>query len=55
MGNWREQINKIEQCLQRQDSTMNQLKDLIQVVNKLGFYDAADYLKLIVRDDELSL
>lgn len=52
---WQEEIKKIEQCTQRQDSTMDQLKDLIQVANKLGFYDVADYLKLIVRDDRLSL
>jgi hypothetical protein len=34
---------------QRQDSTIDQLCDLILFANKLGFYDAADYLKAIVK------
>lgn len=50
VGTWREQVNNIKQCNQRQDSTTDQLKDLIVVANKLGFYDAADYLKKVVNE-----
>jgi len=39
----------IPQEPQRQDSTLNQLQDLIQVAQKLGMHDAADYILLIVR------
>ena len=34
--------------IQRQDSTTDQLKDLIAVANKLKMYDAADYLKNVL-------
>jgi hypothetical protein len=34
-----------EQLPQRQDSLTSQLKDLIPLANKMGCYDAADYLK----------
>jgi hypothetical protein len=43
--NWRNVLESIPQCLQRQDSLHTQLKDLRRFANKLGFYDAADYLK----------
>lgn len=46
MNNWKEEILKLNKCPQRQDSTRNQLKDLIQISEILGFYDAADYIKL---------
>lgn len=42
---WQEELKKIKQCPQRQDSTTDQLEDLIIIANKFGFYDAADYLK----------
>lgn len=45
MTKWKEEAAKIEQCPQRQDGTDDQLRDLIGIANKLGFYDAADYLK----------
>lgn len=35
----------IEQLPQRQDSLTEQLRDLRLVANKLGMYDAADYIK----------
>lgn len=38
----------IEQQPQRQDSTNAQLADLVMFANKLGLYDAADYLRTIV-------
>ena len=38
-------FNNHQQLLQRQDSTIDQLKDLRQVANRLGLYDAADFLK----------
>lgn len=44
---WKEELKKVKVCPQRQDSTHDQLKDLIQIASKFGFYDAADYLKSI--------
>jgi len=55
MINWKKELEKINQCNQRQDSTDNQLKDLIIIANKFGFYDASDYIKLILKQDEISL
>ena len=49
-GTWREQVSKIQQCSQRQDSTVDQLKDLMLVANRLGFYDAADFIKNSLKD-----
>lgn len=46
--NWKNEVNKINQCGKRQDSLELQLKDLISVANRLGFRDAAAYLKTIV-------
>lgn len=43
---WEEELKKVKQCSQRQDSTTDQLKDLIIIANRFGFYDAADYLKM---------
>lgn len=42
---WKEEVKKIHPCIQRQDSTIDQLKDLHAIANLLGFYDAADYIK----------
>lgn len=42
---WKDEIEKIGDCPQRQDGLIEQLKDLIYVANKLGFYDAAEYLE----------
>lgn len=42
---WQEEIANINQCPQRQDSLTDQLKDLILVSDKLGFYNASSYLK----------
>lgn len=42
---WREVFKAIPQCPQRQDATDDQLADLRMVANRLGFYDAADYLR----------
>lgn len=44
---WDVEVKKIKICKQRQDSLCDQLKDLSDVANKLGFYDAADYMKNI--------
>lgn len=44
-SNWKQELAKINNCQQRQDSTNDQLRDLALFANKLGFYDAADYLK----------
>jgi len=46
---WSDVFNSIPRNLpQRQDSTVDQLYDLMMFANKLRFYDAADYLKTIV-------
>ena len=45
ISKWKEEIDKIDRCEQRQDSTVEQLNDLIYVANKLGFYDASDWIK----------
>jgi hypothetical protein len=37
--------NKYGKLPQRRDSTVDQLKDLIVIAERFGFYDAADYLK----------
>lgn len=41
-------LDSIEQQPQRQDSTNAQLADLVAFANKLGLYDAADYLRTAV-------
>jgi hypothetical protein len=40
----KEQLERIPRLAQDQDSLNNQLIDLIKVANRLGMYDAADYL-----------
>jgi hypothetical protein len=35
---------------QRQDSTSKQLSDLIMVANRLGMYDAADAIKMVIKN-----
>lgn len=52
MNNWKKEIDKVEQCTQRQDSTKEQMTDLYLIANKLGFYDAADYIKNIFNKSE---
>jgi hypothetical protein len=42
---WETELRKIEQCNQRQDSLKSQMVDLIEIANKFGFYDAADYIE----------
>lgn len=44
-----EGLRQIPQCRQRQDSLDDQLKDLHQAANRLGCYDAADYLKQVIK------
>lgn len=43
---WKQTIDKMEPCPQRQDATIDQLIDLHYIAVKLGFYDAADAIKL---------
>ena len=38
-------LNTIPSLPQRQDSTADQLADLISVANRLGMYDAADVVQ----------
>lgn len=42
---WQEELKKVQQCPQRQDSTVEQLRDLYDVCTRLGFYDAGDFIK----------
>lgn len=49
-GNWQNELKKIKRCNQRQDSTQDQLKDLITIANRFGFYDAADFIKSCVKE-----
>ena len=46
---WQEEFKRIKSCPQRQDSLNAQLSDLITIANKLGFYDAADYLHSVLK------
>lgn len=41
-------LTKVPQQPQRQDSTLDQLKDLRAVANRFGMYDAADVLRLMI-------
>lgn len=41
----KEDLKKIPQFQQTQRSTMEQLRDLMAVANRLGLYDAADAIK----------
>jgi hypothetical protein len=52
IGTWLDALNAIPKNLpQRQDSTADQLCDLILFANRLGFYDAEDYIKHVVKGD----
>ena len=42
---WKTELDKIHQCPENKDNQTQQLKNLRQVANKFGFYDAADFLK----------
>lgn len=42
---WRIEFAQVKQCHQRQDDVYSQLRDLVDVANRFGFYDAADHLK----------
>lgn len=48
MSTWDKEVDKINQCVPRQDSNNEQLIDLYYVANKLGFYDAADLIKSLI-------
>jgi hypothetical protein len=45
---WKEELKKVEQCPQRQDSVLEQLHDLRKIANRFGFYDAADTIGDII-------
>ena len=48
---WKDEVKKLNQCYQRQDSVADQMIDLHYVANKLGFYDAADYIRRVFIKD----
>lgn len=39
---------KLQQLPQRQDGNIDQLRDLRPIANRLGMYDAADYIRQVV-------
>jgi len=43
-------IISIPKLPQRQDSLVDQLSDLIAVANRLGLYDAADYIISVIKE-----
>lgn len=43
-----EVLDSLPHFPQRQDSTLDQLRTLIPIANKLGCYDAANYLRIVV-------
>ena len=54
LTNWKEEMEKVKQCPQRQDATLDQLIDLYGVATKLGFYDAGDVIRGLIDKKELS-
>lgn len=52
MAYWLRQLENVKQCDQRQDSMSNQLKDLILIADRFGFYDASDYLKAVTNKNK---
>lgn len=44
-----ELLKSLPQQPQRQDSTNAQIADLIAFANRLGLYDAADYLNTVLK------
>lgn len=50
MSYWARELERINQCDQRQDGLTNQLRDLVIIANKFGFYDAADYIIAIIKN-----
>ena len=55
MYTWKVELHNVNQCTQRQDSTIDQLRDLIIIANKFGFYDVADYLKQVIEKQDIKL
>jgi len=45
-GKYKSELDKMEQLEQHQGSLVEQLQILRTFANKLGLYDAADYLRL---------
>jgi hypothetical protein len=47
---WYQELKKIQQCPQAQDSLQDQLLRLRIIANRFGLYDAADYLRDVVKE-----
>jgi hypothetical protein len=45
MSHWIYEFDHVPNLPQRQDSVVEQMFDLYKVANKLGYYDAADYIR----------
>lgn len=45
-------IDKIQQQPQRQDSLASQLADLRVAANRLGLYDAADFIAKVLEEEQ---
>ncbi len=48
-SSWKDELKKISACPQRQDSLNDQLRDLVIVSNKFGFYDASDFIENMLK------
>lgn len=44
----KEILKQIPKLPQRQDATFDQLQDLMAVANRLGMYDAADIIRILL-------
>lgn len=49
------ELEKLQKLPQRQDSTIEQLRDLLPIANRLGMYDAADYMRQAVDRTDVAL
>jgi hypothetical protein len=51
---WEINLSLVPQCGQRQDSVAEQLRDLVTIANRFGFYDAADAVQRLDKDTVVS-
>lgn len=52
MTTFNETLKSVPSLPQRQDSTNDQLRDLRAVATRLGMYDAADYIRVVLENSE---
>lgn len=44
-ADWEDELSKVHQCPQSQDSLTDQIQRARVILNKFGLYDVADYLR----------